>query len=345
MPRVIQSPEDFHIIAENIHATRIVLLKGKRVTTLDDGTLAVTYKVESGETEYLKVPPAYKSTQYYEQGNVKHFMIAMQKGIGSDPEEREEGAAYVRWAVRRQVLAGARFLDVNVDEVSYELDVQKKAMTWVINTVQGVSPIPPSVDSSSPEIIEAGLAEYDGRVGPPMINSLALERLETLDLVKQYNTKVIVSAAGEEGMPQDAGERVENVRKLMEAVDAAGVPRSDAYIDCLVFPISVSHEHGKFFLDAVTEVRELFGNEVHITGGLSNVSFGLPKRKLVNDSFIQLGLEAGIDSGIVDPVASKIGEVFTLDTESLGVKLAQDMLNGNDDFCANYIQAWRDKNI
>lgn len=343
MPRVIESPDQFAIIAENIHATRVVLLKGKRVTTLDDGTEAVFYKDASGETQYLRVPESYKSTQYYESGNIKHFMIAMQKGISGDPAQEAEGAAYIRWAVDRQVAAGARYLDVNVDEISPDIDIQTKAMIWTMKQVQEASSVPPSVDSSGSDILAAGLTKYDGRAGPPMINSLSLERLEVLDMVKQHNAKVIVSAAGAEGMPQDAGERVENVRKVMDAVKSAGVPLSDAYIDCLVMPISVSHEHGKFFLDAVKEVREIFGTEVHVTGGLSNVSFGLPKRKVVNDSFIYLGLEAGIDSGIIDPVASKIDQVFALDAESVGVKLAQDMLQGNDEYCANYIKAWREK--
>ena len=89
-------------------------------------------------------------------------------------------------------------------------------------------------------------------------------------------------------------------------------------------------------------VRETYGPEVHITGGLSNVSFGLPKRKLINDTFIHLGIEAGIDAGIMDPIQSKISEVVNLDSDSERVGLARDMLLGRDDFCMNYIQAFRD---
>ena len=92
MARAIESPEEFTIIAENIHATRIVLRNGRRTTTLEDGTEAVTFKGESGEDRLLTVPESFKSTQPYEQGQIKHFMIAMSKGIGDDPDEMAEGA-------------------------------------------------------------------------------------------------------------------------------------------------------------------------------------------------------------------------------------------------------------
>ena len=218
-------------------------------------------------------------------------------------------------------------------------------MAWLVRTAQEVSSVPLSIDSSNPEIIEAGLAEYDGRIGRPMINSVALERLETLDLVKSHDAKVIVTASGAEGMPSDDSERVENIREVMSAVEAANIPLDDVYVDGLVFPISVASQYGNDYLNAVSEIRGIYGSEVHITGGLSNVSFGLPRRKLVNDTFIHLGLEAGIDCGIIDPIQSKIQTVFDLNVDSEGVRLAREMLLGQDDFCMNYIQAYREKRL
>ena len=342
---MIESPEDFTIIGENIHATRVVLRNGRRTTTLDDGTEAVSFKGESGEDLYLRVPESFKDTQSYQQGQIKHFMIAILKGISDDREERAEGAAYVEYEVHRQAKAGAHYLDLNVDEVSYLIDVQKRAMAWLVGTAQEVSPVPLSVDSSNPDIIAAGLAEHDGRAGRPMINSVALERLETLELVREHDARVIVTASGAEGMPQDAAERVANVKQVMEAVQSAGIALDEVYIDCLVFPISVAPQYGTDYLDAVTEIRDLYGPEVHITGGLSNVSFGLPMRKLINDTFIHLGLEAGIDAGIMDPVQSKLEDVLNLHVDSEGVRLAREMLLGQDEFCVNYILAWREKRL
>ena len=341
MSRVVESVGDFSIIGENIHASRIVLRNGRRSTTLESGIEAVTFTGETGENMHLRVPESFKETQPYQQGHIKHFMIAMHKGISDDLVEQTEGADYIAYEVRRQVKAGSHFLDVNVDELSYKLEIQKSAMRWLVRTVQKVSPVPLSVDSSNPEIIASGLSEYDDQTGRPMINSVALERLETLDLVKEHNARVIVTAAGADGMPQNTEERVVNINKVMEAAQAAGIPLSDIYIDCLLFPIAVDPRNGNSFLDTVRSIREKYGKEVHITGGLSNVSFGLPKRKLVNDTFIYLSLEAGIDSGIIDPVQSKIEDVFNLKTDTEAVGYAQRMLLGEDEYCVDYIKAYR----
>jgi 5-methyltetrahydrofolate--homocysteine methyltransferase len=342
MPRVIDAPEQFTSIGENIHATRVVLRNGRKAKTLDDGTEVVPFKGESGEDRLLTVPEWYKKTQPYDLGQIKHFLIAVMKGIGDDPSEQEEGAAYIHAEVRRQVRAGADYLDLNVDEISPKLDVQFRGMRWLVATTQSVSPLPLSVDSSNAEIIAEGLAECDGRAGRPIVNSVALERIDTLDLVKEHDSRVVVTAAGASGMPSDDVERVENVVEVMEFVRSKDVALGDVFVDPLAFPISVDPTYGNHFFDAVRKLREVYGNEIHITGGLSNVSFGLPRRKLINDTFIYMALEAGIDSGIIDPIQSKMRAVFDLDTSSEPVKLAGDMLSGNDDFCMNYIQAFRD---
>ena len=342
MSRVISSPEKFTVVGENIHATRVVLRNGRRAVTLDDGTEVVPFKGESGEQRYLTVPEWYKSTQPYEQGQIKHFLIAMMKGISDDTAEQDEGTAYLRYEVRRQTAAGASYLDINADEVHYNLDTQKRAIRWAVQTVQEVSPIPPSVDSSNSDIIAEGLAAYDGRAGRPIINSVALERTDTLDMIKEHNARVIAMATSGTGMPQSAEERLENTNAIMEQMQSRGVALNDIFVDAIVFPISVDSQNGNSYFDAVRAIRKAYGNELHIGMGLSNVSFGMPKRKLINETFIHLALEAGIDSGIVDPIQTKLGAVFDLDTESEPVRLASDMLLGHDDFCGNYIQAFRD---
>ena len=342
MPRVIGSPEQFTSIGENIHATRVVLRNGRKAKTLENGTEVVPFKGESGEDRLLTVPEWYKKTQPYDLGQIKHFLIAVMKGIGDDPSEQEEGAAYVHSEVRRQIRAGADYLDLNVDEISPKLDVQFRGMRWLVATTESVSTLPLSVDSSNAEIIAEGLAECDGRAGRPIVNSVALERIDTLDLVKEHDARVVITAAGASGMPSDDVERVENVAEVMESVRSKGLALGDVFVDPLAFPISVDPTYGNHFFDAVRKLREVYGNEIHITGGLSNVSFGLPRRKLINDTFIYMALEAGIDSGIIDPIQSKMGTVFDLDTSSEPVNLAIDMLSGNDDFCMNYIQAHRD---
>ena len=342
MPRAVSSPEEFKVVGENIHATRVLLRNGRRAVTLDDGTEAVPFKGDEGEQRHLTVPEWYKSTQPYEQGQIKHFMIAFMKGIRDDPAEQEEGAAYVRTEVRRQVAAGAQYLDINVDEIHYDLETQKRAMKWAVETVQKVSPIPLSVDSSNSEIIAEGLAAYDRKAGRPMINSVALERLDALDMALEHDTKMIVMATSGTGMPEDAEQRVENVNTIMEHVQSKGVGLDDVFVDAIIFPISVDPQYGNHYFDAVSAIREQYGSRLHIGMGLSNVSFGMPNRRLINQTFIYLALEAGIDAGILDPIQTKVSSVFDLDMESEPVTFATDMLLGRDDFCMNYIQAFRD---
>ena len=341
MARVVQSPEEFTIVGENIHATRVVLRNGRRAVTLDDGTEAVPFKDESGEQRYLTVPEWFKNTQPYAQGQIKHFIIAMMKGISDDPQQREEGAAYVKYEARRQAAAGASYLDINVDEVHYDLETQKRAMRWAVEAVQEVSQVPISVDSSNSEIIAEGLSAYDGRAGRPLVNSLALERLETLDMIAEHNARPIVMATSGTGMPQNAEERAENTHTIMEHVSSKGIPMSDVFIDAIIFPISVDSQNGNHYFDAVRAIREAYGNEIHIGMGLSNVSFGMPKRKLINQTFIHLALEAGIDAGIIDPIQTKLSTVFNLNTDSEPVRFASDMLLGHDEFCMKYIEAFR----
>ena len=342
MARVIETSEQFTIVGENIHATRVLLRNGRRAVTLEDGTEAVPFMGESGEQRYLTVPESYKSTQPYEQGQIKHFAIAMRKGIGDDPAEQEEGAAYLRYDVRRQVSAGASYLDINVDEIHYDLDTQKRAMRWAVETVQEASPVPLSIDSSNSEIIAEGLAAYDGSAGRPIVNSVAMERLDALDMTVEHSGRPIVMSTSATGMPQNAEERVENAQAVIEEVQSKGIPISDIFVDGTVFPISVDSQNGNHYFDAVRVIRETYGNEIHIGMGLSNVSFGMPNRRLINEAFIHLSLEAGVDAGIIDPIQTKLGKVFSLDTESEPVRLALDMLLGKDDFCTNYIKAFRD---
>jgi 5-methyltetrahydrofolate--homocysteine methyltransferase len=341
MPRVINTPGQFVTIGENIHTSRIVKRDGQRAGVTPDGHEAVTFKGEDTGARYLVVPDAFKKKQPYKEGNLKHFMIAVWHGVHGDAGQQATGAAYVHWEVRRQIKAGANYLDLNVDEVSYNLAEQKRSMAWLVRTVQQVSTVPPSIDSSNAEIIAEGLSGYDSHAGRPMLNSVALERLSALDLVRQHDARVIVTAAAEAGMPSNAEERLANIGRIVEAALSKGIRKADMFVDCLAFPISVAAPYGRHFLDAVALVRKEFGDDIHITGGISNVSFGLPKRRLVNDTFLHLAIDQGLDSGIINPLETSAAGAFSLDLESEPVKVAMDMLLGNDEYCVKFLQAYR----
>ncbi len=341
MTRVVENAADFVTIGENIHTTRIVKLGGVFHEKQEDGSDAIKYRKPDGERRLMRVPEHFASTQPYEQGQLKHFMIAVWKGMNEEGDEAASGVEYIEKEVHRQIKAGANYLDLNVDEFSYRLPEQQEAMKWLVGKVQAISKVPPSIDSSNAQIIESGFEAYDGSAGRPMLNSVALERIEALDLVIEHDATVVVSAAREDGMPEDEHERLENVGRIIEAAMSKGVAKADIYVDPLFFPISVSGEYGPHGLNAIKLIRDEYGPEIHISGGMSNVSFGLPNRKLVNAVYLRLAIDHGADSGIIDPIHTDIDAVLSLDMDSKPVQITTEMLMGNDDFCMNYITAFR----
>ena len=331
----------FIIIGENIHTSRIVRRKGKLVNERPNGDEAVRYLDNNKKRRYLVIPEKIKQTQDYQEGRVKHITVAIQSAMSGQGPESDEGMKYLYSLAQRQINAGADFLDLNVDEISVKPEEQQIAMQWIVKTIQPISSVPLSIDSSCIDTLKIGLETSSNHQGRVLLNSASLERLDALDLVKQHDTQVIVTAAGEAGMPQNADERVANASRMVENTLSKGISIEDIFIDPLVFPISVDAEFGNHCLDAIRLLRQRYGNEIHITGGFSNVSFGLPSRRLINDVFINLAVDAGADSGIIDPVTSKIQDVLNIDRNSRPYQLAQEMLLGVDLYCKNFLRAYR----
>ena len=319
--------------------------KGKRVGLDPNGRESVIYRGTDGVKQFMTIPDEFKKTQVYEEGRAKHFMIAVSKGMSEDPYEQKEGESYIAAEIERQERFGSNFLDLNIDEISYKIENQKKAIKWLVGFYGSISNLPPSIDSSSLEIINVGLEEYEriGRPqGDPMINSASLERVGVLDLVSGHKGHVIVTAAGLDGMPSDEEGRLENAAKMVDQCRDRNISFDRIHIDPLLFPISVDQTFGNHYLEAVRLMRMEFGGDIRITGGLSNVSFGLPSRRLINDTFIRLAIDAGVDSGILNPIESNWSRVMGLNMESDRVKIAMDMLLGRDEFCMNFIGSFRE---
>ncbi len=340
MDTIQNNPGNYIAVGENIHTTRVLLRKGKRIEEAD-GQEVILYEAADGASRRLPIPDSVKSTQDYDEGRVKHVKIALAAAMGGVAEEAESGLAYLRALALHQEQAGATYLDINVDEFSLKPSEQKSAMEWLVGTVQTMSNLPLSIDSSNADVIRVGLEAYQNNSGRPLLNSASLERLEALDLAIAHDAQVVVTAAGERGMPSNTAERVANASSMVDAALDKGIACGDIHIDPLVFPISVDKEFGLHCLDAIRNLRAKYGPEIHITGGMSNVSFGIPGRKVVNDTFVILAVAAGADGGIIDPVLSSPNEIFAMDRESLGYRLAEDMLLGRDQHCKNYIRAWR----
>ena len=331
----------FTTIGENIHTTRVLLRRGKRIVEAPDGRESVRFRDRGRESSYLPIPDDVKRSQDYEEGRIKHVGIAVRTAMAGGPDA-PIALEYLATLVQRQERAGADYLDLNVDEVSLKPDEQQHAMAWLAGMVQDTGSTPLSIDSSNSDTIRTGLEVVDaGRAGRPLMNSASLERIDVLDDVKRFDTRVVVTAAGESGMPAGAGERADNATRIIEAALGKGIEAADIFVDPLVFPISVDIEFGNHCLDAVRTIRDRFGPDIHITGGFSNVSFGMPQRRLINDVFLLLALQAGADSGIVDPVTSHLDEVRGMDRESVRYRMAEDLLLGRDDRCKAFLRAHR----
>jgi len=331
-------PARFTIIGENIHTTRVVLRTGRHVVAQGEKEWLAFTDVD-GRERRLPVPDWYRETDEHAAGRLKHVAIAVRTAMAEGPSA-DEARAYLHVLARRQEHAGAAYLDLNVDELSPKLPDQKAAIRWLVGAAQGWTDLPLSVDSSHPEIIAEGLGEC--RAGSrPMLNSASLERRSALDLAVAAGGPVVVTAAGSTGMPQDVEGRVDNASVMVEAAVAAGIAIPDVYVDPLIFPISVDGGFGSHALGAIRALRTRFGPEIHITGGMSNVSFGIPGRKLINEAFLRMAIDAGADSGIIDPVATDLARVRAVDVDSGAYALARDAILGVDVNCRAFLRAYR----
>jgi 5-methyltetrahydrofolate--homocysteine methyltransferase len=167
-----------------------------------------------------------------------------------------------------------------------------------------------------------------------MINSITDEpaRIKALlPVLKEFRPKVIALCMGEAGPPSTAEERIATASHLVDRLLAEGFVLDDIYVDPCVLPVSTGPEHGKALLEAIGQITTRYAG-VHASAGVSNVSFGLPVRKLLNEVFVILLMARGLDAGIVDPC----------DPQLMANIRAAEALLGRDEYCANYLRAFRE---
>ncbi len=257
---------------------------------------------------------------------VGELINTSRKSIREAVENRD--AAYIRDIAGKQVQAGAGYIDVNCGTL---LDSEAEVMGWLVETVQEAVQAPLCIDSPDPKTLDTGLSL--ARFGQPVINSISgeKERYEAvLPLALKYKAKVIALCMDDGGMPVTAGDRMRVVRKLVPDLVCAGVPMGDIYLDPLIIPVGTSDQAGSEVLETIRRIKAEFP-EVHIICGLSNVSYGLPNRKLLNQAFMIQTMTAGMDAYILDP----------LDHTMMGFYYASQALLGKDEFCMNYLSAYR----
>lgn len=240
-----------------------------------------------------------------------------------------QDAEAVQEIAKNEHEAGADYIDVNAGVfVGQEADY----LQWLVKTVQQVVDAPCCIDSPDPKAIENALIHHKGTA---MLNSISLEkeRFERLlPIVSGTELKIVALCMSDEGMPETCIERVKIADKLINDLVRNNIPISNIYVDPLVQPISTKNNFGLEFLNAIEAIMTKFPG-VHTICGLSNISYGLPMRKVLNRNFAVMAIAKGLDSLIINP----------LDKQMMSNIIAAETLAGRDDYCVKYLKAYRDK--
>jgi 5-methyltetrahydrofolate--homocysteine methyltransferase len=248
------------------------------------------------------------------------------KSIAQAIEARD--VEFIRSEATRQEDAGAHYIDVNAGSM---VGKEIECLNWLVDTVQDVTDLPLCIDSPDPHVIKTILPKARAT---PMINSVTLDpdRLDVvLPLAADHNAKLIALCQSPDILAETADQKVELASKLVEKATIAGVPISNLYIDPLVYPLSTCPQSGEATLEAVERIMDMYPN-VHTVCGLTNVSYGLPNRKLVNRTFLVACICRGLDATIMDPT----------DKQLYGAMKAATMVMGQDDYCMDFVTAHRE---
>ncbi len=250
------------------------------------------------------------------------------KAVGEAIQARD--AEFIKALALEQVEAGADLVDLNggvagTDEVDN--------LQWLIDTVMSVTDAQLMVDSANPEALEKGVQAIIDKGGKvPFINSISGEqpRIDAvLPLVEKHKCPVVGLCLSDEGIPATAEDRFAVAQQMYDLCTGAGLPPQDLWIDPLVLAVSADPCAGQVTLDTLKLVKSRL--DCRTTGGLSNVSFGLPNRALLNRVFVAMCAGIGLDGTIVD----------VRNPQMMATIKAIRALNGSDNFCGMYLKAHR----
>jgi len=247
------------------------------------------------------------------------------KKVGKAIAERD--GEFIQNLAKKQVEGGAHWLDVNAGT---RPDLEPDDLVWLVNLVQEVTDVPLCLDSANPTALRAAMKIVKRT---PMINSISGEpyRLEGIvPIVAEFKTPVITLCLDDKGIPATTEGRMEVLARVVEITRKAGIPDESLYIDPLVMTIATNTNAGNIIFETISSIRDLYPTS-HMACGLSNVSFGLPIRSLINRTFLALAISAGLDTAIIDPN----------DRELQAAMYATELLLGRDKHCLNYTRAYR----
>jgi len=241
----------------------------------------------------------------------------------------ERDVDFLQDLAKSQAESGADYIDVNIS-TERGGDFDTESMELAVEKIQEVVDKPLSIDSPDAHLIEVGLRKCQHK---SMINSVTAEqeKLHTiLPLAKEFDAEVIALAIGEDGISAKPEGRLSACEKIAESAQKYGIALGKLYFDPLAFTVSSDTSQGLVTLETLKGIKSQFP-EAKTTLGLSNISFGLPERSLINRSFLLMAMYAGLDSAILDP----------LDKKMMSAIKAGEMLLGKDNYCMNYLRAYK----
>lgn len=244
-------------------------------------------------------------------------------------EARDE--EFIRNLAVKQSEAGASYIDVCAGTAP---DKEVETLIWLMDIVQEATETPLSIDSPNARTIEKvfGRAKKTG-----LINSVSLEgdKCEVIyPLIEGTQWQVVALTCDNNGIPSDANTRIEISKALVEKAEKHGITPDRIHIDPLVMALATDNTSMLKFIETLKAVKELYPT-IKVTSGLSNISFGLPLRKIINQNFLAVAMAAGMDSAIMDP----------LDRDMMATLYATEALLGKDRFCRNFSNAYRKNKI
>ncbi|MEE0741220.1 MAG: homocysteine S-methyltransferase family protein [Emergencia sp.] len=239
---------------------------------------------------------------------------------------------YVLGQAADQIRDGAEILDVNAGVPGID---EKSIIVNIVKALQGITDAPLQIDSNNPEVIEAALRIYSGKAIVNSVNGEEASLSAILPLVKKYGAAVVGLTLDEEGIPKTTEKRMEIARRILDRALSLGIPKQDVYIDCLTLTVSAEQENAANTLSAIRRVKEELGLKTVL--GVSNISFGLPNRPLINSNFLQMALTAGLDLPIMNPGAPDM--VRAIDV----YKLIMNLDKGANHYIARYSSELEEK--
>jgi len=258
---------------------------------------------------------------------VGELINASRKSVGAAIENNDVEA--IKKLAADQMENGADYIDVNAGVF---VGKETGYLKWLVETAQSAVDMPCSIDSPDPKAIEAALSVHKGTA---FINSISLEKERydaLLPIVAGTDLKVVALCMSDKGMPETAEDRMVIADKLINGLLQSNVPIENIYVDPLVQPVATDSSFGTEFLKTIENIVTTFKG-VHTMCGLSNISFGLPERKFLNQTFMVMAIAKGLDGAIMNP----------LDQKMMANIIAAEALIGKDDFCSKYLGAYRAK--